>query len=190
MTRMVLPGRTLLLVAGMPGAGKTTLLAALPARPDVVVLDSDAFRSALAATLPVPRAVPYAWVRPLVHLLHRFAVLRAACSGVPAVVVHLPATARGTRATVARLAALTRREAHLLWLDVDPAAARRGQNERGRVVPESLFDTHAARAAVSTAELRSGHAAGFASVTLLDRRAARAGLSLHTAGASPVRQAS
>jgi predicted kinase len=45
--RLVLPGRSLLLVAGMPGAGKSTLLARLPARPDVVVLDSDAQRAAL-----------------------------------------------------------------------------------------------------------------------------------------------
>lgn len=177
MTCMLLPGRTLLLVAGMPGAGKSTLLAALPPRPDVVVLDSDAFRAALMGALPLP----YHWLRPLVHLMHRLAVLRAALSAVPTVVVHLPATAPGTRTAVARLAALTGRDAHLLWLDVDPVEARHGQHVRGRVVPETSFSGHAARAVAASAELRAGRPEGYAGVTVLDRKAARKGLRLHTA---------
>lgn len=174
---MLLPGRTLLLVAGMPGAGKSTLLAALPPRPDVVVLDSDAFRAALTGAFPLP----YHWLRPLVHLMHRLAVVWAALSATPTVVVHLPATGARTRAVVARLAALTRRDAYLLWLDVDPVEARRGQQVRGRVVPETSFSGHAARAVAASAELRAGAPEGWAGVTVLDRKAARKGLRLHTA---------
>lgn len=176
--RLALPGRTLLLVAGMPGAGKSTLLAGLPPRAGVLVLDSDAYRVALRGVLP---GVPYAAYRPLVHLWHRLAVLVAACSTAPTVVVHLPATDPGTRAAVARLAALTGRAAHLLWLRVDPAEARRGQRARGRVVPDASFAAHAARAARLP---RAGE--GWAGVTVLDRPAARLGLLLETGAPAQV----
>jgi hypothetical protein len=177
-TRIDLPGRTLLLVAGMPGAGKSTLLARLPAAPGLVVLDSDAYREALRRMLP---GLPYAWYRPLVHLWHRIAVLLAALSDVPTLVVHLPATDDGTRAAVARLAALTGRSAHLLWLHADPEEARRAQYARGRVVPSSSFAAHAERAAASTAALLTGPPPpGWSTVTVIDRRTARAGLHLDT----------
>ncbi|HVH21111.1 MAG TPA: AAA family ATPase [Pseudonocardia sp.] len=176
MTRIDLPGRTLLLVAGMPGAGKSTLLARLPAAPGLVVLDSDAYREALRRMLP---GLPYAWYRPLVHLWHRIAVLLAALSDMPTLVVHLPATDERTRAAMARLAALTGRTAHLLWLHADPAEARRGQYARGRVVPDPSFAAHAERAVATTAALLAGPTpAGWSSVTVIDRHAARAGLSL------------
>jgi predicted kinase len=176
--RLSVPGRTLLLVAGMPGAGKSTLLAGLPASPDVVVLDSDDHRRALAGRLP---GVPYAWYRPLVHLRHRLQIVRAAASTVPTVVVHLPATDAVTRAGVALVATLTGRAAHLLWLHVDAAEARQGQRDRGRLVPASSFSGHAERAAATTAELLGSTAQpGWASVTVVGRAAARAGLRLHT----------
>jgi predicted kinase len=175
--RLALPGRTLLLVAGMPGAGKSTLLASLPAAARVTVLDSDAQRAALR---PIARGVPYAWQRPVVHLLHRTAVVGAAVSATPTVVVHLPATQPGTRAAVARLAAATGREAHLLWLQADAEEARRAQYERGRVVPEASFSAHARRAANTAAELLAGPPPGWRSVTVLDRAAARGGLRLDT----------
>jgi predicted kinase len=175
---LTLPGRTLLLVAGMPGAGKSTLLAGLPARPGLVVLDSDAYRSALRRVLP---GMPYGAYRPIVHLWHRLAVLVAALSGAPTVVVHLPATDPSTRAAVARLAALTGRTAHLLWLHVDVAEARRGQHERGRLVPDASFAAHAERAAASEDALREAPPPGWSGVTVLDRPAARAGLVLATA---------
>jgi hypothetical protein len=92
--RLHLPGRTLLLVAGMPGAGKSTLLASLPGSPELVVLDSDEHRLALARRLP---GIAYRRYRPLVHLRHRIAVVRAAWSATPTVVVHLPATDAATR---------------------------------------------------------------------------------------------
>ncbi len=174
---LTLPGRTLLLVAGMPGAGKSTLLAGLPARPGQVVLDSDAYRAALARVLP---GVPYAAYRPLVHLWHRLAVVVAAFSTAPTVVVHLPATDASTRAAVARLATSTGRAAHLLWLHVDAEEARRGQVERGRVVPEASFAAHAARAAATAAELRETPQEHWSGVTVLDRAGARGGLRLET----------
>ncbi|MEJ3658786.1 AAA family ATPase [Actinomycetes bacterium KLBMP 9759] len=171
--RFVLPGRSLLLVAGMPGAGKSTLLAGLPDRDGQVVLDSDTYREALHKAL---HPLPYGWYRPLVHLWHRVAVVRNAGSAVPTVIVHLPATDPRMRAAVARLAAMTGRSAHLLWLHVDPAEARTGQRERGRVVPESSMAGHAERAVATTAELRANPPKEWASVTVLDRSTARAGM--------------
>jgi predicted kinase len=174
--RVGAPGRALVLVAGVPGAGKSTLLASLPPDPRVAVLDSDAQRAALHRALP---RVRYRHYRALVHLWHRAAVVAAAASAVPVVVVHLPATDPGTRAAVARLAALTGRAAHLVWFTVDPEEARRGQHERGRVVPEASFARHAAAAAQPPDE------AGWASVTVTDRARARGGLRLdHGAGAA------
>ncbi len=167
--RLVLPDRALLLVAGMPGAGKSTLLAGLPADERVSVHDSDGPRTALRRLLP---GVPYGGYRWLVHLAHRAGVVAAAASRVPVVVVHLPATDPATRAAVQRLAALTGRSTHLLWLEVDPEQARRGQLERGRVVPGRSFARHAAAAA------RGPECAGWASVTRLDRAGAAGGLRL------------
>jgi len=175
--RVHLPGRTLLLVAGMPGAGKSTLLAGVVPRPGLRVLDSDAHRAALARRFP---GLPYRLYRPLVHLLHRLALVRAACSDARTVAVHLPATATSTRAALALLAALTGRAAHLLWLHADPDEALGGQRARGRVVPSGSFAGHARRAVAVHARLRRGRPSGFRSVTLLDREAARAGLVLDT----------
>jgi hypothetical protein len=181
---LALPGRTLLLVAGMPGAGKSTLLAGLPDRPGLVVLDSEAQRSALRVAVGL---LPYTWYRPLVHLLHRLAVLVAAVSAAPTVVVHLPATGPATRAAIARLAAVTRRSAHLLWLHVDAVEARRGQHERGRTIRPVSFAEHARRAEQSTAELLACPPPGWAGVTVLDRAAARGGLRLERAEQVPDR---
>jgi ABC-type glutathione transport system ATPase component len=176
--RLALPGRTLLLVAGMPGAGKSTLLASLPPSDALAVLDSERQRAALR---PLARGVPYGWQRPVVHLLHRSAVVVAAASTTPTVVVHLPATKPRTRAAVARLAAATRRSAHLLWLQVGVDEARRGQRERGRVVPEASFSAHARQAEATAAQLLGEPAPGWSSITVLDRSAARGGLRLDTA---------
>jgi predicted kinase len=184
-TTLAVPGRVLLLVAGLPGAGKSTLLRALPPRPGLRVLDSDAYRDRLRGPLG---SLPYARYRWLVHLWHRLAVLVAAVSSAQAVVVHLPATGARTRAAVAALAALTGRTAHLVWLDVAPGQALRGQRERGRVVPGGSFAGHAERAAATTARLRSDAAEpGWATVTVLDRARAAGGLRLETA--APVEHA-
>jgi hypothetical protein len=185
-TRLVVPSRALLLVAGMPGAGKSTLLRTMPARPGLRVLDSDAYRCRMAAAIGTGMiariiSVPYAWYRPVVHAWHRLAVVAAAFSATPTVVVHLPATAAHMRAAVAVLAALTRRSSHLVWLHVDPEDALRGQRERGRVVPSASFMGHVRRAAATSARLRAGRGArGWTTVTVLDRTAARSGLRVET----------
>jgi gluconate kinase len=170
------------LVAGVPGAGKSTLIAGLRERPGTVVLDSDDHRAALARRFP---RLPYRRYRWLVHLRHRLAAIRAALSGAPTVVVHLPATSAALRGTVALLAALTGRAAHLLWLHVDPAEALRGQHDRGRLVPSGSFAGHVRRAAAATEVLRSGRSTGWRTVTVADRAAARAGLVLDSRLPSP-----
>jgi predicted kinase len=167
--------RSLLLVAGMPGAGKSTLLAGLARRPGLVVLDSETQRVALAGRFPT---LAYRRYRPLVHLWHRLALVRAAVSAVPTVVVHLPATAASTRAAVAAIAAVTGRAAHLLWLQADPREALAGQRDRGRVVPAASFAGHARRAAAVDVRLCRGRPPGFHAVTVLDRARARAGFVL------------
>ena len=123
----------------------------------------------------MPR-IAYRRYRPLVHLLHRLAVVRAAWSATPTVVVHLPATDSSTRAVVALLAALTGRTAHLLWLHVDPAEALRGQRERGRLVPSASFAGHARRGAEAAERLRGARPPGWRTVTVVDRVQARPGL--------------
>jgi adenylylsulfate kinase-like enzyme len=173
--RLVVSGRALVLVAGMPGAGKSTLLAGLRRDPGIVVLDSDDHRVALARRFP---RLPYRRYRALVHLRHRAAVVRAALSDASTVVVHLPATSTVLRSAVALVAAMTGRTAHLLWLHVDPAEALRGQRDRGRLIPSASFAGHVRRAAATTVALREGRAIGWRTVTVADRSAARAGLVL------------
>ncbi len=168
--RLAVDERALVLVAGMPGAGKSTLLAGLPPDRRVTVLDSDTQRATLRRALP---GVPYRGYRWLVHVLHRAAVVWAALSRTPVVVVHLPATAPGTRTALAQLAVLTGRRAHLLWLCVDPAVALCGQADRGRLVPGRSFTRHAAAAAQVPRPSPE-----WSSVMVLDRSRARAGLVL------------
>lgn len=172
---VAVPGRALVLVAGMPGAGKSTLLAGLPPDPRVAVLDSDAQRATLRGRFP---GVAYRHYRWLVHLLHRLAVLWAALSAVPVVVVHLPATDPTTRAVLAWLASMTGRTAHLLWLHVDTDVALSGQRERGRVVPGGSFHAHAERAVATTRTLGDGVHEGWHEVRVLDRAATAGGLRL------------
>ncbi|GEL17759.1 AAA family ATPase [Pseudonocardia asaccharolytica] len=175
--RLTLPGRSLVLLAGVPGAGKSTLLAGLPAGPDVALLDSQTHRDALARRLPA--GTPYRRYRLLVHLLHRLAIVRAAALGPSVVLVHLPATSVACRQMVALLAALTGRSAHLVWLDVEAADALQGQAARGRVVPSASFAAHAGRAAGLAESFRAhGPPPGWSDVTVLDRAGARLGLGL------------
>lgn len=185
---IALPDRALLLIAGMPGAGKTTLLQRLSASCEsasdsIVVLDSDAIRGALARRWPM---APYRRYRPLVHLLHRLVIGRAALGAVPILVVHLPATGAPTRAALAGLARLTGREAHVVWLDADPTQARAGQLARGRVVSAGSFARHSRRAVAVTRRLRQGdRLLGWRSATLLDRAAARRGIVLMPSSLPP-----
>jgi len=146
--------RSLVLVAGLPGSGKSTLLAGLAPAPDVAVVDSQRQAQRLARRLP--GCLTYRSYRPLVHLLHRLAIVRTAMVGPRAVVVHLPATGVRTRRALALLAAATGRTAHLVWLAVDPQEALRGQRRRRRTTPGRAFRRKMRRAARLEAGLRAG----------------------------------
>lgn len=171
-----LPGRTVLLVAGLPGAGKSTLLAGVAAVPGVRVLDSGTARAVLARRLPA--GTPYPAYRWLTHLTHRAGVVGACLGPTGTVVVHLPATAPRSRAVIRALARLTGRDPHLLWLDVPAEQAMAGQQARGRIVRARPFAAHAGRAARTSASLRAGREPGWASVRTTDRSGARRGLAL------------
>lgn len=171
-----LPGRTVLLVAGLPGAGKSTLLAGVDAVPGVRVLDSGTARAVLARRLPA--GTPYPAYRWLTHLVHRAGVVGACLGPTGTVVVHLPATAPRGRAVVRALARLSGRDPHLLWLDVPAEQAMSGQLARGRVVRSRPFAAHARRAARTAAALRAGGEPGWTSVRTTDRSGARRGLAL------------
>ncbi|WP_255660514.1 AAA family ATPase [Pseudonocardia sp. ICBG1293] len=173
---VVLPGRSLLLVAGIPGAGKSTLLAGLDAPAGTRVLDSGAARAVLARLLP--DATPYPAYRWLTHLTHRASVVTVALGPADTVVVHLPATSPRMRAAVRALAVLGRRAPHLLWLDTTPDQALEGQHARGRVVRARPFAAHAARARATAEALATGGETGWTSVRRTDRSGARGGLAL------------
>ncbi|GAA4847324.1 AAA family ATPase [Pseudonocardia benzenivorans] len=177
--RLDVPGRSLVLVAGLPGAGKSTLLAGLAGDPAVAVLDSQTQRAAAGSR------VPYGLVRPFVHLAHRAGVVAAAVFGPRCVLVHLPATAPGLRATVRGLARLSGRDPHLVWVDADPAQALRGQHARGRTVRPEAFDRHVAAADGLAGRLRRGEVdEGWASVRVLDRADTGRGLRVDTTPAA------
>lgn len=174
--RLAVPGRVLLLVAGVPGAGKSTLLRRLPRGAELVVLDSEVQRDRLVRLLP---DVPYARLRPWVHLLHRLAVVAAACGAVPTVVVHLPATGPGLRRVVRGLAQLTGRAPHLLWIEAPAADALQGQAARGRMIERGSFARHVARADGVADRIRTRRLGErWASAVALTRREAARGLDL------------
>jgi cation:H+ antiporter len=175
--RLPVSSRSLVLVAGLPGAGKTTLMRTM--RPDraLRISDSDQLRTAVMRLLP--RRTRYGLVRPAVHLLHRASVVCLAVGPSPAVVVHLPATSARLRRAVTRLARLSRRTAHLVWLDAPAADAREGQRARGRMVTDRSFQRHARRAQRTNEQILARRLdEGWATALRLDRRAARDGLQI------------
>ncbi|PSK96408.1 AAA domain-containing protein [Murinocardiopsis flavida] len=177
------PRRSLVLLGGIPGAGKSTLLSRLYGltgtevrtvrSPDGVrVVDSQQSRNALAPWLG---AVPYPAWRWVVHLLHYVRILLALCSGGP-VIVHETATRPAVRTLISVVCRLARVEPHLLLLDAEPAEARRGQLERGRMVTSRSFRTHGLRWRRLLDRCADGPAAvlsGARSLVLLDRALAR-----------------
>lgn len=167
-----------MLVAGIPGAGKSRLLRGLRTTgAEPAVLDSDLVRERMEARLPAGTA--YRWYRPLVHLCYRFQVLLAMFGLVGPLVVHLPATGVVTRAAMLVVAVLALRRPYLIWLDVDPTEARRGQFSRGRVLGERCFKRHARRGTEFVRRLREGYRPpGWSGVLVLDRRQAGRGLVL------------
>ena len=145
--RGALPGRPevsydLVLVGGVPGAGKTTAIArATDDLAHVRAIDPEHVTWWLRQRLP--RWVPYQAYRWMVHLLHTLRVLIHLLDGPRAgrrLVVHDPGTRRHRRSLFLRLAHLAGWRTVLLYVDVDRAAARSGQLQRGRVV--RTFEEH------------------------------------------------
>ncbi|MCE0768171.1 ATP-binding protein [Pseudonocardia kujensis] len=174
--RLSVPGRALVLVAGVPGAGKSTLLRRMPQRPGLRVFDSETQRDLLTRVLP---GVPYPRIRALVHFLHRVAAVLAATGSARVVVVHLPATSTRLRRLVRGLARLTGRAAYLVWIDAAPEEALRGQADRGRVIQSRSFARHVRRADGVAAAIRAGTLGEpWARTISLDRPTAARGLAV------------
>ncbi len=138
----------------MPGAGKTTLLRRAVDRTVARVVDTDD---------RVRRG-------PLLYPGH-YARIALAIAGRRPVVVHSRGTLPLTRRTIALLARLHGRPAHLLLLHADRATAEAGQRRRGRIVTQEEMDRQVARwHALLTAGGPKGE--GWSSVEILDRESA------------------
>ncbi|MGY1773574.1 AAA family ATPase [Blastococcus sp. SYSU D00813] len=152
-------GGVLVVVGGLPGSGKTTLLrrwladaardrtgpdVADPgvAGPDVLGLDSE---DVAARVRRVGARVPYRLLRPAVHLLHRWRVLRAVAGPAPVVVLTDPWTSPRWRTAVLGAARDAGRSVHVVLLDVPATQARDGQTARGRSLSDRAMARHATR---------------------------------------------
>ncbi|MCZ2264009.1 AAA family ATPase [Isoptericola sp. QY 916] len=170
---------TFVLVGGVPGAGKSTALARVAGcRSGVRVLDSEAARRDLRGR--VPRGVPYAVYRPVVHVRHLAGVVRAVLGGprdgAGVLVVHDPATSRVRRWWWACLARRAGWRPVLVMVDVGRGEALSGQEARGRVVRGRAFARHWRRWAAQRAGLvaesggsREGPADGWSQVRVVGR---------------------
>ncbi|MFT7839940.1 AAA family ATPase [Saccharothrix sp. BKS2] len=171
MTAVAVGPRSLVVLAGLPGAGKTTLLAAADTGgAPAVVLDSDQVRNRLVALFP--KAVPYRFYRPLVHLVHRGRILWYAITASRSLLlVHEPSTRPTTRAGLVAVGLLTHRPRHFVWLDASPEEALAGQVERGRLLNSRSFTRHVRRAARLRARFTSGPPPrGWQGLSVLTRR--------------------
>ena len=166
--RLVLPPRSLVVVGGLPGAGKTTLLRRLTPIANAVTLDSE---SATRRWMRLP--LPYRALRPLAHAEHHLRIAFAILVLPGGVVVHDTSTRAASRRWLLALAALARRPAHLLLLDVPADTARAGQHARRRTLPSSSFARHTRRWTALRAHARAGAVPGerWRCVLLLDRAA-------------------
>lgn len=175
-THLRYPSASVVVLAGMPGVGKTTLLKRLyPAgSAEPRIIDSDDVRRRIAEALPW---LPYPLYRPLVHFVHYLRIRHAVTRrDQRPVIVHDTGSHRALRHWMARLAVRSRREAHLLLLDVPPEEARAGQQRRKRQLSQRRFDKHVAgsRAVLDAAAADPGSLGDYSTVTVLDRRTADA----------------
>lgn len=140
-------------VGGLPGAGKSTAIRAVaPDAVAVLVLDPERVRDGLARVTPT--ALPYRWLRPIVHLAHYLAVVAAlllgpglmlTLTGRGRLLIHDPATRPRRARALARLARARGWSSLALYLDVPAPVALTGQQERGRVVRAAAFTRHVDR---------------------------------------------
>jgi hypothetical protein len=89
--------------------------------------------------------IPYRVLRPWVHVLHRWRVLRVLGSEVPVVVLTDPWTSPRWRAVVLRSARRAGRSVRLVLLEASPELAACGQAARGRAISPRAMARHAAR---------------------------------------------
>ncbi len=137
------PGPDLILVGGVPGAGKSTAIRHATADLTVRSLDPEQLQSRIRDLLPTE--VPYRTYRSLVHVGHTLRVFWHLLRGPESasrLIVHDPGTRLRRRRLFVTLARARGWRTTLLFIDVDQAAARSGQWERGRVLGASAFDRH------------------------------------------------
>ena len=151
---LTFPSDAVVVVAGVPGAGKTTLLRRAVDRSVARVVDTD----------------DRARRGPLLYPGH-YARILAAIVGRRPVVIHSRGTLPLTRRTIALLARLRGRPAHLVLLHADRASAEAGQRRRGRTVSQEEMDRQVARWHALMADGGPKHE-GWASVQVLGREAA------------------
>jgi predicted kinase len=152
--KLIFSSDSVIVVAGVPGAGKTTLLRRVVDRSAARVVDTD----------------DRAHRGPLLYPGHYARIALAILARRP-VVIHSRGTLPSTRRTIALLARLRGRPAHLVLLNADRASAEAGQRRRGRTVPDDEMDRQVARwHALLAAGGPEGE--GWASVRVLDRAAA------------------
>ncbi|WP_067974203.1 AAA family ATPase [Nocardiopsis trehalosi] len=190
------PGRSLVLLGGVPGAGKSTLLnrlygldgtatATVRTSDGVRVVDSQQSRNRLT---PLLRRVPYPAWRWVVHVLHYLRVAAALRTGDP-VVVHETGTRRAVRRLLGWYCRRSGVGVHLLLIDVAPGEARRSQYARGRRVTARSHRAHTRRWRRVLAACGGGPGAvlpGSRSLLLVDRRRAdRIGAIRFTAAPAP-----
>ncbi|MGY1848150.1 MULTISPECIES: AAA family ATPase [unclassified Blastococcus] len=135
-------GYGLVVLAGLPGSGKTTLLRRLLAHGGggpLTALDSEDVAARVRGT---GIGVPYRVLRPWVHLVHRWRVLRHVAGGSSVVVLTDPWTSPVWRAAVLRAARCAGRSVRLVLLDVPTELAQEGQRTRGRTLPDARMRRH------------------------------------------------
>ncbi|GAB3303126.1 AAA family ATPase [Epidermidibacterium keratini] len=136
------PAADFVLVAGVPGAGKSTALRALVGRvPNARILDPEQPRDWVRARFA---DLPYRRYRPLVHLIATLRVLWFVLRGPGKrpLVVHEPGTRTRLRRALVRLAHARGWRPALVFIEVTPAEAARGQHARGRILREQSFAGH------------------------------------------------
>jgi predicted kinase len=180
--RLVVPRRSLVVLAGLPGAGKTTLLRRLRADrvPGVRALDAEDVAQHLRAHA---RRVPYRSLRPAVHGLHLLRVLRHVRGPAACVLTTDPMTSAVRRLLLGTAARCSGRSLSVVLLEVTEEQALLGQRTRGRALGPRRMARHVARSARLRAALaRTGGMSFVDEVLVLPRVAADRLTALTTAG--------